>query len=99
MMSAQKEILLLGAIAVTAALIVGFPAFLRHFLYLVMLVALPALLVLMHTGSEQWTLFAPVIATALTGWILAIRMARYLPSRRRSKTPSGGRTPATAKAN
>ncbi|MBB79813.1 MAG: hypothetical protein CMN02_02230 [Roseibacillus sp.] len=98
-MSAQKEILLLGAIAVTAALIVGFPAFLRHFLYLVMLVALPALLVLMHTGSEQWTLFAPVIATALTGWILAIRMARYLPSRRRSKTPSGGRTPATAKAN
>ena len=98
-MSPRNEILLLGAIAVIAALVVGFPAFLRHFCYLLMLVALPALLLLMHKDSDQWTLFAPAVATALTGWVLAMRMARYLPSRKRPKRPSDARPPATATAD
>ena len=98
-MSARNEVLLLGAIAIIAGLVVGFPTILRHLCYLLLLVAFPALLVLMHKGSEHWTLFAPAVATSMTGWILAMRMARYLPSRKRSKRQSEARPPATAIAD
>lgn len=98
-MSTRNEILLLGAIAIIAALVVGFPAILRHLSYFLLLLAFPVLLALTHKGSDQWTLFAPAVATALTGWILAMRMARYLPSRKRSNRQSGARPPATAIAD
>ena len=98
-MSARNEVLLLGAIAIIAGLVVGFPTILRHLSYLLLLVAFPTILVLMNKSSEQWTLFAPAVATAMTGWILAMRMARYLPSRKRLKKQSETRPPATATAD
>ncbi|HBM77928.1 MAG TPA: hypothetical protein DD438_07435 [Verrucomicrobiales bacterium] len=98
-MSARYEVLLLGAIAIIAGLVVGFPTILRHFSYLLLLVAFPTILVLMNKSSEQWTLFAPAVATAMTGWILAMRMARYLPSRKRLKKQSETRPPAAAIAD
>lgn len=95
-MRLRDEILLLSAIAVIAALLIGLPAFLRHFSYLLLLIAFPALLIEIHKGTERWTPFAPAVATALTGWILATRMTRYLPSRKRSKNHPDSRSPAAA---
>ena len=80
------EVALLGMIAVIASLLIGLPAPLRHLSYLGLLVAVPALLATLYLRSQQWTPFAPALATALTGWILAIRMARYLPPRKRRES-------------
>ncbi len=91
------EVVLLSIIAVIAALILGLPGIFRHLSYLVLLIALPSLLVTFYLGSQKWTPFAPAVATALTGWILAIRMARYLPPRRR-RSPEPAGTPTAAPA-
>ena len=90
-----KEIALLGMIAVVAALLLGLPAALRHLSYAGLLVAVPALLANLYLNSQQWSPFAPGLATALTGWILAIRMARYLPPRKRRES-APDLDPATA---
>ena len=75
------EVALLGIIAVIASLLIGIPGIFRHLSFLVLLVALPALLVALYLAFQKWTPFAPALATALVGWLLAIRMARYLPPR------------------
>ena len=93
----MDEVVLLGIIAVIAALLLGLPGIFRHLSYFALLIALPALLVSLYLGSQKWTPFAPAVATALTGWILAIRMARYLPGRgRRDPDPNGAPVVATA---
>lgn len=80
-LSVMDEVALLGTIAVIAALLLGLPGFFRHLSYFALLIALPSLLVALYLGSQKWTPFAPAVATVLTGWILATRMARYLPGR------------------
>jgi hypothetical protein len=77
----MEEVALLGIIAVIAALLLGLPGFFRHLSYFALLVALPVLLVALYLDSQKWTPFAPAVATVLTGWILATRMAGYLPGR------------------
>jgi len=92
-----NEVALLGVIAVIAALLLGLPGPLRHLSYLGLLIAVPALLANLYLQSQQWTPFAPALATALAGWILAIRMARYLPPRKR-REPAPDLDPAAAAA-
>ncbi|MEC9055143.1 MAG: hypothetical protein VX633_07540, partial [Verrucomicrobiota bacterium] len=92
-----NEVALLGMIAVIAALLLGLPGPLRHLSYLGLLIAVPALLANLYLQSQQWTPFAPALATALAGWILAIRMARYLPRRKRRES-APDLDPATATA-
>ncbi len=93
----MDEVALLGIIAVIAALLLGLPGIFRHLSYFVLLIALPTLLVTLYLGSQKWTPFAPAVATALTGWILAFRMARHLPGRTGRKPGPGGE-PAVATA-
>ena len=81
------EVALLGIIAVIAALLLGLPGIFRHLSFFVLLAALPALLIALYLGSQKWTPFAPVVATAAVGWLLATGLARYLPSRNPKPAP------------
>ena len=86
------EVALLGIIAVIAALLLGIPGIFRHLSFFLLLAALPALLIALYLGSQKWTPFAPVVTTALVGWLLAIRMARYLPGRNPQPEPDATST-------
>ena len=75
------EIALLGLVAVLAALLTGIPRMLRHFSFILLAIALAALLIVLFIWLQKWTPIAPILATIAVGWILSTRMARYLPEK------------------
>ncbi len=80
------ELALLALIAVIAALVMGIRSTIRNISFLLLIVVALVLIVNLFMLSHKWTLFAPILATALAGWFLSSRMARYLPPRPQSAT-------------
>ncbi|NIP95178.1 MAG: hypothetical protein GWO24_17710, partial [Akkermansiaceae bacterium] len=63
-----------------AALVTGCRGLTRGLSLVLLALGVLALLVTFSVASHQWTPVAPILATAAVGWLLSIRMARYLPA-------------------
>lgn len=73
------EVVFLVLISALAALVTGCRGLTRGLSLALLAIGVGALLVTFFVASHQWTPIAPILATAAVGWLLSIRMARYLP--------------------